>query len=63
MTIDQKKHSLWLCLGIFIGLASTLYLAIWVCSMFQLLERLQNTRRILGFIPIRVFVRNAKLTK
>ena len=40
-----------------------MYLAIWRRLIANLHERLRNTRMILSFIPIRVFVKNSKLVK
>jgi hypothetical protein len=40
-----------------------IFVTVWMQSLSKLMERLKTTRTILGFIPVRVFVHNSKLTK
>lgn len=49
--------------GVFMGIALTLFVMVWKRSLEDVFEKLRATRLILGFIPVRVFIKNAKLTK
>lgn len=50
-------------LGLFIGVVTLLFLFLWHCSLRLLLHKMMNTRAIVGFIPVRIFVKNGKLAK
>lgn len=60
----STKHTLSVIkMVIFSVLTLILFVLVWLKSLNKLMERLTTTRIILGFIPVRVFVHNSKLTK
>jgi hypothetical protein len=48
---------------VFLFLILALFILVWRRNLERIYQRLRATRLILGFIPVRVFIKNAKLTK
>ena len=63
MLIDEKKNLLIVEMILFCLFLVLIFVIVWVRSIKKLMERLTTTRTILGFIPVRVFVHNSKLTR
>lgn len=61
--VSQELQSLLLLLLLFFLVLVVLWIVIWRNNLMSLNDRLRQTRLILGFIPVRVFIRNTRLTK
>ena len=61
--IDEKKNLLIVEMVLFCIILVLIFVVVWARSINKLMERLTTTRTILGFIPVRVFVHNSKLTR
>ena len=61
--IDEKKNLLIVEMVLFCIILVLVFVVVWARSINKLMERLTTTRTILGFIPVRVFVHNSKLTR
>lgn len=62
ITRDQVRGLAFLFVGFFLVLI-VLWICLWKKNVGSLKERLRSTRLILGFIPVRVFMKNQKLTR
>ena len=61
--LSEKQTILVVNMMIFLVFLFLLFILVWQRSLSRLMERLRVTRSILGFIPVRVFVHNSKLTQ
>jgi hypothetical protein len=63
VTTGNQVQSLVLLFIGFLLLLIALWVFLWKKNLSSLKERLRSTRLILGFIPVRVFMKNQKLTR
>jgi hypothetical protein len=61
--MTARKQWLLICAVLFGGISLVVFLVGWICSIKILSDRLKLARSILGIIPVRVFMRNAKFTR
>jgi hypothetical protein len=57
-----RHFLMWLCVGVFILVLSSVFPLVWFSVLGAVGERLSNCRMILSLLPVRVLMKNKRLS-